>query len=160
MNAMTNTKNPSRLNRLLGYLEHDADNLQLIADTATAALEEGDADKAAELIGRYAERASLPPELLNLKGVVAMNAGRFNEAATAFSELRETGFDTPVLRFNHAWALAMAQQHEAALALLDDEAIGAGARGAALKVGLLHQLERLDEALEEGARLALLLSGR
>lgn len=156
MNAMTNKGDPSRFERLVGYIEHDPDNLQLVADAAAVALEEGRADKAARLIDRYADRAPLPPELVNLKGVIAMNGRRFDEAATVFSELRETGADSPVLRFNHAWALGMARQHEAALILLDDEAIGAGARGAALKVGLLHQLERLDEALEEGARLAIL----
>lgn len=156
MTAMIQTSHPSRFERLLSYLEHDADNIQLIADTAAAALDEGVADKAAELIDRYADRAPLPPELLNLRGVVALNSQRFDEAAAAFSESREAAPDSPVLRFNHGWALAMAQQHEAALAVLDDEAIAAGLRGAALKVGLLHQLERLDEALEEGARLAIL----
>lgn len=144
----------SRLRQLLGFLDHDPDNPHLLADAAAAALDEADPALALALIDRYAERAPLPPAMLNLKGVAAMGEGRFEDAAAAFAALREAGEDSPVLRFNQAWALTMAKDHEAALPLLDDDAVAAGPRGAALKVQLLHHLERLDEALECGARWA------
>lgn len=144
----------SRLRQLLAFLDHDADNPHLLADAAAAAVDEADPAMALALIDRYAERAQLPPALLNLKGVAAMGEGRFEEAAAAFAALREAGEESPVLRFNHAWALAMAKDYDSALPLLDDEAVAAGPRGAALKVQLLHHFERLEEALECGARWA------
>lgn len=144
----------SRLAQLLAFLDHDPDNLPLLADAAAAAVDEADPALALALVDRYAALAPLPPALLNLKGVAAMGEGRFADAAAAFAALREAGEDAPALRFNHAWALAMAKDHEAALALLDDEAVAAGPRGAALKVQLLHHFERLEEALEFGARWA------
>jgi tetratricopeptide (TPR) repeat protein len=144
----------SRLRQLLGFLDRDPDNPHLLGDAAAAAVDEGDPAQAGALIDRYAALAPLPPAMLNLKAVAAMGAGRFEAAASAFAALRDGGADTPALRFNLAWALAMAKDYAAALPLLDDEAIGAGPRAAALKVQLLHHLERLDEALEQGAALA------
>lgn len=144
----------SRLRQLLGFLDHDPDNPHLLGDAAAAAVDEGDPALAAELIDRYAAQAPLPPAMLNLKALAAMGEGRFEEAAAAFAALREEGADSPTLRFNLAWALTMAKDYAAALPLLDDEAVAAGPRGAALKVQLLHQCERLDEALECGAAFA------
>lgn len=152
--ALAESRNTSRLQQLLGYLEHDPGNLALLSDAAAAAIDEGEFAVATGLVERYVAAAEPPPQLLNLKALAAMREGRFEEAAAAFATLRAAGSDAPAVRFNHAWALAMANEHEAALALLDDAVCAAGSRGAALKVGLLHQLERLDEALEEGARLA------
>lgn len=155
MNAMSAPSNDvSRFRRLMGFLDSDRDNLALIADAAAAAADEGEAIAASELIARYAALEPLPPALLNLGGVVAMQEKRFGDAAAAFAALREAGEDAPVIRFNLAWALAMAKDYEAALALLDDEVVAAGPRAAALKVQLLHQFERLDEALECGKALA------
>lgn len=155
MNAMSAPSNDaSRFARLKGFLEHDPGNPALIADAASAAAEEGETEAALALIARYAEIEPLPPALLNLRGLVAMQEKRFGEAAAAFAALRDEGEDAPALRFNLAWALAMAKDYEAALPLLDDEAVAAGPRAAALKVQLLHHFERLDEALECGAALA------
>jgi Tfp pilus assembly protein PilF len=157
MNAMSAPSNETSLfRRLMGYLEHDPGNLALIADAATAAADEGETQAASALIARYAALEPLPPSLLNLGGVVAMQEKRYGDAASSFAALREAGEDAPAIRFNLAWALAMAEDHEAALALLDDEVVAAGPRAAALKVQLLHQFERLDEALECGQALAAL----
>lgn len=144
----------SHFRRLLGFLDHDPDNLELIADAASAAVDEGDHEAASGLVDRYAALAPLPRAMLNLQGVIAMGEGRFEAAAASFARLREAGADAPAIRFNQAWALTMARNYEPALALLDDEAVAAGPRGAALKVQLLHQFERLDEALECGAAWA------
>lgn len=146
----------SRFQILSGFLEHDPENLRLIEDAAAAALEEEEFAAAGALAGRYAALAPLPPAMLNLKGVAALGEKRFADAAAAFEALLALGEDAPAIRFNLAWARAMAGDFEGALALLDDEAIAAGPRAAALKVSILHQLERLDEALEAGAALALL----
>jgi tetratricopeptide (TPR) repeat protein len=147
----------SRLRQLLGFLDHDPDNLHLISDAASSAVDEGDAQAAAALFERYAALAPLPPQLRNLKGMAALKEGRFDDAVAELEALRAAGEDAPQIRFNLAWALTMAGDHEGALALLeDDEVMAAGPRAAALKVNLLHQLERLDEALECGQALAAL----
>jgi hypothetical protein len=47
------------------------------------------------------------PELLNLKGLVALARKDFAAAAEIFEALRRQGADDPALRFNLAWAEAM-----------------------------------------------------
>lgn len=154
MIAAMETMDSSRLRRFLGFLEHDPENLPLIADAAGAAMDENDPAAAMDLLDRYEALAPLPPALLNLRGVAALGERRFEDAVAAFAGLRDRGEDAPALRVNLAWALTMTGDHAAALPLLDAEALAAGPQGAALKVRLLHHLERLDEALECGAALA------
>lgn len=153
--AMDKSVDASRLRLLLGYLEQDPDNLRLLADAASAAVDEGDPGAALALLDRYEKLAPLPPAELNLKGVAALADRRFDDAVAALTALRAAGEDAPAVRFNLAWALTMKGDHEEdALALLDEEAVAAGPRGASLKVGLLHQLGRPEDALECGAALA------
>lgn len=145
----------SHLRRLLGFLDHDPDNLHLISDAASSAVDIGDSKAAAALFDRYAALAPLPPPLRNLKGLAALEEGRFEDAVVELEALCAAGEDPPQVRFNLAWARAMAGDHGGALSLLDDdEVMAAGPRAAALKVNLLHQFERLDEALECGQALA------
>lgn len=145
----------SLLRQLLGYLDQDPGNLRLLADAAASAVDEGDPEAAAALIARHAELAPLPPAMLNLRGVAALRAGRFEDAVADFEALLAEGEGAPALRFNLAWARTMTNDHEGALALLEDEDVmAAGSRAAALKVNLLHGLERLDEALEYGQAAA------
>lgn len=143
-----------RLQRLLGFLDKDPDNEKLLADSASLALDEHGYELAAFLLDRQASTASLSPELMNLRGLAAINMGQFEEAAVAFGGLRDIGADDPAVRFNLAWAYAMQGRYADASDLLDDEAIGISARAPALKIQMMHHLEHYDEALEEGARLA------
>lgn len=146
----------SRKDRLLGYLEHDPDNLQLIRDAAEAALAEADDATAQSLLERYGALTPLAPDMLNLRGLAALRAGRFEEAAATFSDLRSTGDDAPSVRLNLAWALTMKGDYDGALPLVDDEVVALGPSGAGLKIRLLHHLGRLEEAMEAGADLASL----
>lgn len=146
----------SRTSRLLGYLEHDPGNLSLICDAAAAAIDEGDGDTAAALFERHALLSPLPPAMLNLRGLTALRAGRFDEAAASFEALRAAGDDDPTLRLNLAWALTMRGDYEDALPLVDDEVTALGASGAGLKVRLLHHLDRPEDAMECGAVFAQL----
>jgi tetratricopeptide (TPR) repeat protein len=139
---------------LLNFLEQDPNNLQLIANAASAALDEGDAGKAMTLLDRYAALEPLPPELVNLQGLAALGEGRWDDAAASFERLLADGRDEPAIRLNLAWARSGAGDSEGALALIDDAVLAIGAAAAALKIQLLHDLERLDEALESGAALA------
>jgi tetratricopeptide (TPR) repeat protein len=152
--VMDRSVDVSRYSRLLGFLDQDPDNLPLLADAASAAMEEGDPNAALALLDRYESLAPLPPPQLNLKGIAALADRRFEDAVATLTSLREAGEDAPAIRFNLAWALTMVGDHETALALLDDEAVAAGPRGASLKVGLLHRLGRPEEALESGIELA------
>lgn len=146
----------SRMDRLLGYLEHDPQNLQLIRDAADAALAQGDDAAVNSLLKRYAAIACPPLEMLNLGGLSALKAGRFDDAVTAFSGLRDAGGDAPAVRLNLAWALTMRGDYADALPLVNEEVVALSPSGAGLKVRLLHHLDRLDEAMDEGAAFAAL----
>ena len=139
-----------RLERLLSFLLQDPGNDNLRADAASLALDERQFDLAQELLGN----AQDSPMLLNLKGLAALGAGQFEQAAAAFESLRDGGADSPAVRFNLAWAKAMLSQFSDVQALLDDEAIAASSRAPALKVEALHHLDRHEEGLTEGKRLA------
>ena len=155
MGASNDPANPqSRLARLLSYVERDPGNLQLIADAADAALEEGEPETTAQLLERHAAISPLPPPLRNLQGLAALNCGRFEDASQVFAALHAENPDDPAIRVNLAWCKAMACDHEAASALLDDASVESVPRAAALKVQTLHHLGRLEEALAWGRRCA------
>jgi tetratricopeptide (TPR) repeat protein len=149
----------SRTNRLLGYLEHDPENLQLICDAAEAAVAEGDDSTATAMLEKHEALAPLPPPMLNLRGLAALKAGRFDDAAAAFTSLREAGEDAPAVRLNLAWALTMNGHYADALPLVDAEVVALNPSGAGLRIRLLHHLDRSEEAMEEGGRMAELYPG-
>jgi len=145
------TAQPSdRLARLLAFLDQDPRNPALLADAAAAALDEGEAGQASDLIDRLAAVSPLGPQGLNLKGLAAIGERRFGDATVIFEGLLADAGDDPGLRFNLAWCKAMQHDHEAAAALLDDRTVAAVPRAAALKVQSLHHLGRLEEALACG----------
>lgn len=144
----------SRLDRLLGFLERDPNNLQLIADAATAALDEGAFGQARTLIDRYAATTPPPAALLNIQGLVAINEQHFKEAASVFEGLQAGQPSDPGIAFNLAWCKAMLQDYSGALALLNEIVTSAVPRAAALKIQMMHHLGLLEDALTVGAALA------
>ncbi len=144
----------SRLSRLKGFLQQDPANLALLADAASAAIDENLPEEASALLGRYSEISPLTPPLQNLMGVAAIGLQDFEGAAGVFSALLAAGSNSPALRFNLAWSRAMLDDHEGTLELLDDEVVDASPRAASLKVQMLHHLARLDEALVWGEGVA------
>jgi len=141
-----------QLARLLGYLQSDPDNLNLIGDAASAALDVRQPDVAEDLLRRYDAIAPLPAALQNLRGLVALQRDRFDEAAVIFRGLLADRPDDPGLRFNLAWCQAMTGDHAGAAGLLDDTTIAAVPAAASLKVQSLHRLGDLDAALAEGTK--------
>lgn len=139
-----------RLERLLGFLEADPQNLQLLFSAAEAALDSGEPSRVAEFVERYSAIAPPPAELENLAGIAAMSEGKFELASTTFQALRERAPDDPALRFNLAWCVAMLGEWKQVADLLDETTIGQGARSAALKVQALHHLGELEDALAWG----------
>lgn len=153
MGEMSALNHPQpQLARLLGYLESDPDNLNLIGDAAAAALDVRQADLAETLLGRYEAIAPLPAALVNLRGLVALQRDRFEEAAAIFQGLLAGRPDDPALRFNLAWCKAMIGDHAGAAEPLDDATIATVPAAASLKVQSLHRLGDLDAALAEGTK--------
>jgi Tfp pilus assembly protein PilF len=150
-----NSKPPQtlRLERLLAFVSQDPHNLALLADAAGAAYDAQDFALAADLLEKYAAQKPLTATLDNLRGLVALAEGHFDEAISIFQQLR-LNEDSPALRFNIAWAKAKLSDYEAALALLDEETVAAAPRAPSLKIHVLHHLSRYDEALAAGAQLA------
>ncbi len=143
-----------QLAQLLGFLEHDPDNLPLLADCAKAAFEANKPEQARALIDRFSALAEMPPGLVTLRGLVAQQEGDFATASEVFGGQLAAGQTNPHLRFNLAWAKAMLGEREEAAALLDDEVVAANPRGGTLKVQMPHYLGDLDVTLAEGQRLA------
>lgn len=140
-----------RLARLLSYLESDPTNAALLSDAADAAYATRDIERSASLLDRLSAVAPLSGRDLALKGLIAMRAQRFDEAASVFQRLHETDPADPSLRFNLAWSRAMLKDFEPSLALLDEATTSALPQGAMLEVQLLHELARFEDA-EAAAR--------
>jgi tetratricopeptide (TPR) repeat protein len=157
-NIMIDTAAPSpasgRLERLLGFLGADPSNEQLLADAAGAALDARQPAAAAEILDRHARPDELPPHLLNLRALAALQQGEAAEAVELFEALRATGGDAPPVRFNLASAHVLLGDHSAALDLLDPEVVAAVRPAALLRIHTLHRLDRPELALEEGEGLA------
>jgi len=134
--------------RLISYLQQDPHNEALRAEAVSAAIGDHLYETAEELLN-----GTSSPPLLNLKGVLALRQGRYEDAVGIFGRLREIG-DDPALRFNLAWANAMLGDFASANALLDEEAIAVTPHAAVLKIESLHHLDLHDEGLETGALLA------
>lgn len=143
----------SRLQRLLGYLAADPDNLALIADTASAALDDADLGTAIDLVARYREHAAPPPRLIYIEGLAAMRSGDHGKARGAFEALYKAGHDDPALRFNLAWLSATEERYQDVVDLVDKDVVLAVPRAAALKVQALHHMGDLDAAVAVGRDL-------
>lgn len=154
MRSQTEPNTASRLERLISFLDRDPDNCALLGDAALAAFDEHAFAISQKLLDRHRRLTPLPPQLLNLEGLIALAERRYDDAAHVFDTLRELGDDDPALRFNLAWAKANVGDYEAALSLLDNEAVAAAPRGPSLKVHVLHHLNRYPEALACGEELA------
>lgn len=138
---------------LSAFLARDPDNLSLLADSAQAAHDARRWEDAAALIERHRTLAPLPTELRHLEGLNAMARQDWDGATTIYGALFEEGHDSPPIRFNFAWSLAMAKHGADALPLLDDATVEAIPQAAQLLVGLLHESGDLDEAAERARQL-------
>lgn len=141
-----------KLARLLGYLESDPGNLNLIGDTVSAALDVHRPDLAVDLLGRYEAIVPLPPAMRNLAGLAALQQDRFGDAAEIFQSLLSAQPEDSGLRFNMAWCKSIAGDDAGAADLLDAAAVASVPGAAALKVQALHRLGDLDAALSEGTK--------
>jgi Flp pilus assembly protein TadD len=148
------TATAQRLERLLGYLEADPENLALLGDAAGAALESGQYELAGRLFERHAALAPPPTALINVAGLAAMREGRFDVAEARFAKAMAGDPKDPALRYNLAWARAARSDLAGASELLDETTTSAAPAAAALKVRLLHRQGQIEDALAWGAGLA------
>jgi tetratricopeptide (TPR) repeat protein len=135
------------LDQLLGFLHTDPENLSLLLATATAAYDAQRFDRCDELLQRYTAIAgSLPPALLNLKGLSAMSQGHFEAALAAFEPLLTHEGD-PAVQYNTAYAAAMLGRFEYSVEQLDSRVIAAVPQAITLKIRALYHLGHLQEVI-------------
>ena len=139
---------PEMLDTLLGFLERDPANAALLADAADAALAARKPETARALLDRLAATGAMGVRERNLAGLAAMQMQRFDEAAKIFRALLDDGEDAPGLRFNFAWSAAAGKDSGEALRALDDATVDALPQAAMLKVQLLHEAGKWDEAAD------------
>lgn len=141
---MTTSKD-DRLNRLLGFLEADPLNPDLLGDAVETALGAGEIERASALNARLRE---VRPDAFAghyLAGLIAMHRGDFVEAVAILEPLAEDN-DHPPVRFNLAWSKAMTGAKVQAHALLDDGTVAAIPAAAMLKLQLMHEAGAFEEA--------------
>lgn len=140
----------SRLDLLLPLLSSDPGNLRLLSDAAETALAERRPAVAADLLDRYSAIAPLPPMEANLAGLAALELRRFDRAEGFFAGLADSGHYDSAIRFNLAWARSMQKDFDGALQVLGEEVADELPQAAMLKVQILHEQGRFDEAAELG----------
>lgn len=136
----------SAYQELKHFLEQDPDNTALRLDCADAAIAEDAFDDAMTLLVPLAEKGE--PKAIGLMGLIDLRKGEHEAAAKTFGMLMDGGIDDPGLRFNLAWSLAHLKRFEDALEVLTDDAARSLPQGAMLRVQLLHQLERFEDAAD------------
>ncbi len=146
---------PGQFETLSAFLTNDPDNVQLIADTADAAFEEGRFSDADALLAHYESISPLPPPQQHLAGLAAMRLLDWPRATLRFDKLLLEGADVPAVRFNLAWSLAMAKQPADALSVLDEATTTALPQAAELEVNLRHGLGDFEGAAERARALIL-----
>lgn len=148
---MTNHKDADqaaeRLERLLGYLEADPGNADLLFDAAGTAIDARQPAQAVELLDRIAAARELGDAELHLLGLAAMHLHEHDRAASIFRSLLDREADGGGgVRFNLAWALFKGGDQEAALPLVDEGLAAALPQAAMLRVQLLHAKGAMAEA--------------
>ena len=135
-----------RLEQLLGYLGHDPENAMLLRDTAQAAMDADDLAQAQDLFARLRNLGALTDADSNQWAIAAMRAGQPAIAAETFAGLLEQSPNDPALRFNLAWARAMAGDPAGARELLDQALVEALPQAAQLEIHLMHSAGEFEEA--------------
>jgi tetratricopeptide (TPR) repeat protein len=153
---MTSDPAQSRFDRLAALLAHDPRNPHLLSDAADAAYAEARWAEATALLARLQDVRPLSAEQRHLAGLAAMQDRDWHAAETWFGQLIDSGIAPPPVRFNRAWALAMAGRGVEAIDLLDPATVAELPQAARLRVQMLHDAGEIDAAMAQ-ARKSLLL---
>jgi tetratricopeptide (TPR) repeat protein len=139
----------SRLNRLLGYLEQDPQNLPLLRDASNEALQLGLWSEAHELLDRSLELAPSDPVSRYRIAVALMMEGDAQGSLSHTQSLLEEGVDAPAVLYQHARALILLGRHAEAEPCFESLQGHAAElpEFALLHIRALHGAGKLDEAI-------------
>lgn len=138
-----------QLDRLLGFIGSDPNNVNLLIDAIEAALRVPSVDQAKRLVDRLSAVRPGSFEAGYFAGTLAMIQRDFASAVAFLSPLVANGAPANA-RFNLAWSKAMLGQKEDAFALLDAEVTSSIAAAAMLRMQLQHEAGNFDDAMEFG----------
>jgi len=144
MNTQTNVQ------RLLGYLAGDADNLALRGDIFQAALEGGDLDEAQRQATWVLGRDPVSHAWRHRLAMLDIARGELDEAALLLQGLIDEGQGDPVIAYNRAYVDFARGALEPAVARLEPLVQAHAAalpRAVGLLVQCLHRLGRVDDAV-------------
>ena len=144
---MVDAPDRETLDRLLGFLDQDPLNPSLLRDAAQAALAAHEPGMTVNLLSRLEQADTLAPADRNLLAIAWMQGGDPAQAARIFEQLLTAAPEDAGLRFNLAWARALAKDHAGAAGLLDEATTRTLPQAAMLEVQLLHDSGAFDEAL-------------
>lgn len=146
---------PSRLDRLLGFLKHDPDNLPLLRDAADEALQRGLWSQAYELVQRALALAPNDSASRYRMAVILSQQGQAAASLEFSQALIAEGVQSEALLYQHARSLVLAGRH------LEAEPLLASLKPHAAELPefdyfylrSLHAAGKLDEAIAIAAGL-------
>lgn len=145
--------NNDRVLRLLSYLGSDLTNRSLKIDLAHAAFDAGQHELCAKMLDELRSEQSHSAGLLNLEGLNALARNQPEHAIETFRSIPPADKD-PVAQYNEAYALALLGRLDEALDVLTEPVLNALPSAVALRIRVLHHLQRLDDAISLGEQYA------
>ncbi len=142
----------TRLERLLGFLDQDPDNLSLASDCAEAALDADRIELARRILAPFDTSETLDGRARNIAGLAAMRDGDQIMAQRQFGRLLTEHPGDPGVRFNLAWSMALSDDHAGARETLGDMGDSDLPQAAMLDLQLHHHLGEFDAAEEKLTR--------
>lgn len=153
--SMDTIDQPSRLARLLGFLEQDPQNLMLLRDAADEAMNGGEWQQAGELVRQALTLAPHDASSRYRMAVILSQQGDASSALAFTKGLIEEGEEHDAVFYQHARALVLTGRHVEAEPLLDRLQI----HGAQLPefdyfhIRALHAVGKLDDAIAKASSL-------
>lgn len=146
----------SRLQRLLGLLELDPNNLTLRLDAIRESVDNGEWDIGRQLIDAGLRAHPDEPNLLGWSGFAHLHAQQYVDAEQTLRAAVTAGLEAPELSYNLAFALFMQRRYADALEYVSaTQAQSDETLAAILRARCLHHLRRPQEAIDD---LKLLLA--
>lgn len=145
----------ARLDRLLGFLARDPDNLNLRADIFDAALAAGVFDEAQGQVVWALTRQPVDPGWRHRLAVLDMARQEWDEARTLLEGLEAEGLGGPVVRYNLAYvdfAQARFADAEARLAPLVEQSLAEVPQSLSVLVSCQHRRGAPEEAVATFAK--------
>lgn len=131
-------------------MESDPNNLHLISEAADLAQSLAKLEEAIVLCDKGLSIEPTSTRLLSVKALSLLSSGNSDEALKLFEILNQQEPQSPVIRYNLAYCLALKQAPAAALNLLSD-AIDHYAnlpQMTHLQIRMLYEVEELDQAID------------